>query len=482
MRVDFLHEPELEFGSSTHIDIRFGLMNYGPLDYASPLAPHNIRLGVVGTSRTIEGVLRWLERCSDGIPAKPSRQPNLFPRFPGFGTDSCFRASLVTDSQLQRPISEREFDLLAKNPDTSRVVIDAVQKFFSELQHLAQNTNANVLMCAMPMSLLNALKRDDGDAANSSEDIEDDVQESKLDFHDLLKARAMELGKPTQMIWPMTYGDTKGRRRRRQSDKRQMQDEATRAWNIHTALYYKAGGKPWRLIRSPSELTACYIGVGFYRTLDESRLLTSVAQVFNERGDGVIVRGAVATVSKDDRQPHLQAEDAYDLLIDALGTYREEHHTLPARVALHKTSTFNGDELDGFEEAARSLNIHSVDLVSVSNTPTRLFRIGVYPPLRGTFLSLDDRMNVLYTRGSVDFFAVYPGLYIPRPLLFRCEQTEQTSRFLAQEILALTKMNWNNTQFDGAEPITIRAARQVGTILKYVEEGTPIQPRYSFYM
>jgi hypothetical protein len=29
-------------------------------------------------------------------------------------------------------------------------------------------------------------------------------------------------------------------------------------------------------------------------------------------------------------------------------------------------------------------------------------------------------------------------------------------------------MNWNNTQFDGHAPITIRAARQVGNILNYV--------------
>ena len=31
--------------------------------------------------------------------------------------------------------------------------------------------------------------------------------------------------------------------------------EATRAWNIHTALYYKAGGIPWRLVRDAAELT-----------------------------------------------------------------------------------------------------------------------------------------------------------------------------------------------------------------------------------
>ncbi|MEU9156236.1 hypothetical protein AB0D59_38245 [Streptomyces sp. NPDC048417] len=29
------------------------------------------------------------------------------------------------------------------------------------------------------------------------------------------------------------------------------QDEASRAWNFHVALYYKAGGAPWRFLRNP---------------------------------------------------------------------------------------------------------------------------------------------------------------------------------------------------------------------------------------
>ena len=483
MKLYFLQEPELEFGTDKHVDIRFGLMNYGPLDFASPLAPKSIRLGIVGTPRTIEGVQSWLERCGDGIPAKSSRQPSLFPKFPGFGPETNFHTALIMDSQLQRPVSERDFEKLRKRSDPDQIVVDAVQMFLDELQYLAHNTNTNAIICAVPMSLLNVMKGDDEASTGSADDTDDEKEKAKLDFHDLLKAKAMGLGKPTQIVLPMTYDRTKRRRQKRDPGKvRRLQDEATRAWNIHTALYYKAGGKPWRLVRDLSRLTACYVGVGFYKTLDEAKLLTSVAQVFNERGDGIIVRGGVATVSKDDLQLHLQAGDAYDLLTNALETYREEHRTLPARIVLHKTSTFNQDELDGFLLAARNQRVDSVDLVSVSQTNTRLFRIGAYPPLRGTLLSLDDRTHVLYTRGSVDFFSTYPGLYVPRPLLFRCDNTEQTPKFLAQEILALTKMNWNNTQFDGAEPITIRAARQVGSILKYVDEGGRVQPRYSFYM
>jgi hypothetical protein len=65
------------------------------------------------------------------------------------------------------------------------------------------------------------------------------------------------------------------------------------------ALIYKAGGIPWRLLRDAAELTTCFVGISFYRTFDRSRLLTSVAQVFNERGEGVIVKGGQAQLLRD---------------------------------------------------------------------------------------------------------------------------------------------------------------------------------------
>lgn len=81
MDIDFLQEPELEFGAGRHVDIRFGLMHYGPLDYANQLAPKQMKLGIAGTPQTIEGLQTWFEKTRHGIEAKPSKQPNLFPRF-----------------------------------------------------------------------------------------------------------------------------------------------------------------------------------------------------------------------------------------------------------------------------------------------------------------------------------------------------------------------------------------------------------------
>lgn len=479
MNVTFLDEPQLEFGGNgRHIDIRFGIMGNGPLDRTRGTAPRRIRVGLVGSAETIEGTLKWLDRCKGGIPAKPSHQPNLFPCFPGFTADLGFLSELVTEQQLQRAIPRRTISTVSLIPSHSQFVVEAVQAVVEEARYLTQNTSPDVIVCAIPQEFVNRI--DDGEDLGGA--TEEKSSGPNLVFHDLLKAKAMDLRKPIQIIRPTTYGAKSTRPKKGRRKARGLQDEATRAWNFHTALYYKAGGVPWRLVRDSKEPMACFVGVSFYQNLDRSAVLTSTAQVFNERGDGVIIRGGKATISKTDRAPHLEEEDAKTLLSDALKRYRSEHRTLPARVVIHKSSTYTVGELTGFQAAVDEQGVDSADFITLQGSSTKLFRAGTYPPWRGTLFSLDDESQVLYTRGSVEFFTAYPGMYVPVPLWLRCQRVEQTPAALAAEILALTKMNWNSSQFDNMEPITLRAAKQVGDILKHVAPGGHLEPRYSYYM
>lgn len=474
MKIDFLDEPELEFGAGNHIDIRFGLMDYGPLDVGADLAPRAIRVGIVGTPATVEGARDWLDKCRNEIPAKKSSHPTLFPRFPGFREDAAFRSTLTLDPALERTIADDVFTDLMKGDDGDEIVRQAVNLVVREFEYLNENSPADILVCAVPSQLVDLMDPDKRPGGRST---------IPLDFRGMLKAGAALLP-PTQLILPGTYDPAARRKQKIHADRvRPLQDEATRAWNFHTALYYKARGFPWRLTRDPSQYTTCFVGVSFFRANDGGKLMTSMAQIFDERGDGMVVKGAPVELAKDDRTPHLSAEDANKLLREALDRYRATHDTLPARIVIHKTSIFNDAELDGFGAQASERQITRADYVSISKGPsTRLLREGVYPPLRGTFLSLDAKTHLLYTRGSVDFYQTYPGLYIPRPLVFRCDKVQATPKQLAREILALTKMNWNMTQFDGSLPITVEAARNVGAVLKYLGEDDKAASHYRHYM
>jgi hypothetical protein len=48
---------------------------------------------------------------------------------------------------------------------------------------------------------------------------------------------------------------------------------------------------------------------------------------------------------------------------------------------------------------------------------------------------------------------------------------DTTPRRLFEEILALSKMNFNNVDFADGNPITTRFAQRIGEILAYMKEG-----------
>jgi hypothetical protein len=477
VKVDLLEEPELEFGSGRHVDIRFGIMDYGPHDYGHELAPTEVRVGVTGVPEHVELANTFLEKCRAEIPGPETNQPNLRPRFPGFNRETGFYSTVVLSDKLTRTIPPRLFDDLRRTNDANQLVRGSVELVLAELEYLHRNERPDVLLFVVPQPLVDILSPDLRPAVPTGQAL--------IDFRDMLKAAAMHLP-PLQLMLPSTADPSRARRAKRGKKTQRLQDEATRAWNLHTALYYKARGRPWRLPRDLGQFATCFVGISFYHALDRSSVMTSMAQVFDERGDGVIVQGGRAELSKHDRTPHLNESDAHDLLRQALLQYRATHGTLPARVAIHKTSSFMHDELAGFRAAVTDERIDRMDAVSLSDhTTRRVFRYGAYPPIRGTMASLDDRDHLLYSRGSVEFYATYPGLYVPQPLLFRCEEVEQGPKQIARELLGLSKLNWNHTQFDGSMPITIVAARKVGEILKYADadgEDRPIAARYSHYM
>lgn len=235
------------------------------------------------------------------------------------------------------------------------------------------------------------------------------------------------------------------------------------------------------MARDARQLRTSLVGVSFYRSTDGEHVHVSTAQMSDERGEGLILRGGRMVESKEDRQPHLEAEGAYELLCNSLKGFRDQHGHWPG-VALHKTSRFDRGELDGFNRAVDERVIDYADIVWVQRSMIRLYRLGVYPPLRGSLVRFDKDRALLYTRGSGEFFRTHPRMYVPRPLMLTCQVQGQRLHHVAAEMLALTKMNWNNTQFDNGMPITIAAAKPVGEVLKYVPEGQEIAPRYSHYM
>lgn len=484
MRAKILDEPKLDFGhGGSHEDPRRGIADYGPVDLGAPRAPTRIRVGLVGPAEGISGARAWLERCRTPIEAKPNnRHPRLFQSFPGFDTDRTFRSELVFDDTWMRAIANRKIGRILTKP-VDLATAECVDLYHREIADLKEKDVVDVIIVARPDELQDDIPRTKQAGASKVES-STELSPTHVDFHDLLKAYSLVWRIPLQVMRSTTWDPTRQTAKSQSRRSSSLQDEATRAWNLHTALYYKAGGVPWRMRRQSADLDSLYVGVSFFHSTDRAEVHTSVAQVFDERGEGVVVRGGPAARKKSDRQPHLRRADAEDLLGTALDAYKREHLHFPARVVIHKTSDFDDEEVSGFEAAADQRHIYHLELLWIvgASEGTRLFRNGDHPVLRGTFATIAARRHILYTRGSVDQYRVYPGMYIPTPLGIRPAVTERSVEELAGEILTLSKMNWNQSQLDGRFPITLSASKKVARILKNVPDDYPASNRYAMYM
>ena len=474
MKLKVLPEPKLKFGRGEHVCPRAGISELDVYDSVLRARRDRLLIGAIGVSDDLETLASWIRRCQRPIPAKiNARQPALFPAFCGFNEHVGFRANISLEDEITRSLRKTAVRAVVRTREFNRRVDAAVRLYFPHVKFLCQNRTVDVVVCVIPDDLYDVIaKRVLAPPEEQVEDSEpDDLVEA--DFRRALKARCLRFGVPLQLI----------RAKSLESNPREMQDDATRAWNFCTALYYKGNQTvPWRLPADANAPSTCYAGISFFRSRDRKVLHTSLAQIFDELGNSVILRGTPVGVDKDDRRPFLRSDQAEDLLARALEEYKIALGHAPARMVLHRTSRVRPGELEGFESATSTAGVSTLDCVTVHDTDLRLFRQGLYPPPRGTSISLTKTEQLLYTRGSVAYYRTYPGSYVPQPLRVVTEHADASPSMIAEEILALTKMNWNNTQFDGKYPITLRGAREVGNILKYLDESDRPPISYSYYM
>jgi hypothetical protein len=94
---------------------------------------------------------------------------------------------------------------------------------------------------------------------------------------------------------------------------------------------------------------------------------------------------------------------------------------------------------------------------------------------------VNEQSSFIYTNGYLPELGTYPRGYVPEPFELIDHHGDSTPKRLCKEILALTKMNYNNADIADGEPITVKFARKVGEIMSYMPEGEPDR-HYRFYM
>jgi hypothetical protein len=164
---------------------------------------------------------------------------------------------------------------------------------------------------------------------------------------------------------------------------------------------------------------------------------------------------------------------------DVLDQYEARAGILPSRVVVHKTTMYHAEEEKGFRGAMHG-RVPACDLIWIRSTPFRLIRKGTQEPWRGTLCTVGAD-TYLFTSDYVPWWNEYPGPHIPAPIqLGSAGETDIRQR--AHEILALSKMNWNNTEGISRYPITISFAKRVGQLMNELPENQAPNPSYRFHM
>ncbi len=504
-------EPLLAFGGRhEHVDPKTGLALYGPYTIAGQTRPSlsSFIVGIVGPADMIADAERWLDACK-GILANDGAQPFLYPHFPGLNNAHPYQCELIFGDTWHESIKDSHLHAAVNEPNFAERIKKVTGLYMRAIETLAthREPKPQVILCCIPQEIIDyctvwvtragemkrikiskperLIERTTGNGQlflfsemNTTSGTEDE-EWGHQNLRRGLKAEAMQFGIPTQLVWPRTLRLIEAT----SPSERQLQDMATRAWNFTTALYYKAGGTPWRLAQIEPDV--CFVGVSFYKDLLETnpRMRTSMAQTFTAAGDGYVLRGNAFEwdESRLGRSPHLDQKSAAALMRDVLDLYqRQNKGSLPRRIVVHKTSKFWQEELTGFEDVCQY--VPQKDFVALGKRGIQFYRTGNYPPLRGTYVKFSNTDLLFYTVGYIPYLRTYPGPRVPQPIEILEHHGDSAWNIVLEEILALTKLNWNTANFAYSMPITIAFSQSVGQILAELPPTLPLRPEYRFYM
>lgn len=478
-------EPLLLFGHNQAMeDPRDGLTLFGPLDHGKP---YGIKAGVIGTKSGIEYFERWVAWIQRPVFTRP---PVLGrPPFPGFET--VFRTLWNLKPALTLTVTDQEIDEFLYLDEPHQRVYGTVSVFSKRIHDAIKEEEAKpeiwfvvvpdrVWKYCRPKSVIDPALRQQAmksftkpKAAKAfyatrslfpemEQDATPFVYEEQ--FHNQLKARLLEDMVLTQIVRESTLAniaspDDPG------VDLRQVARQSEIAWNLCTAVFYKVGGRPWKV--SDIRDGVCYVGLVFKKDerTDNPRNACCAAQMFLDSGDGVVFKGALGPWYNDETSDfHLSYEAAKAVADTAITSYKKRVGHPPKEMFIHGRVRFEDSEWFGFKDAAGSVtNVVGIRIREEKNL--KLYRKGQNPVMRGLANIRSPRSAHLWTRGWTPRIQTYPGREVPNALMIEISKGDAAIDVVLRDVLALTKLNYNTCIFGDGTPITLKFANAVGEIL-----------------
>lgn len=310
--------------------------------------------------------------------------------------------------------------------------------------------------------------------------------------HDELKALGAARGIPTQVINDRSFS---------------FSYKASLAWRLSIALYVKAGGVPWKLgqLQGVPQHTA-YIGLAYAMRSGEGgmKFVTCCSQVFDADGGGMQfvafeARDPVEETPDVRRNPYLSRSDMRAVMARSLNLYQSRNGgSLPRRLVIHKTTAFKQDEIEGALDATSA--IPEVECVEINRSspwrsvwltenkgPGEPSRPDGYPVPRGTILIQSGCSALIWVAGNAPDASLERNYFqgkksIPKPLKLVRHTGFGPLENTALEVIALTKMDWNNDALYDPVPVTIRYSQTLAHTIANVPSLPGREYPYRLFM
>ena len=484
-----LPEPRLSFrhNQSTE-DPRDGLTLFGPLDEGKP---YGVKVGVIGTRVGIQAFNKWVVWVQQAVFTRPPKLGR--PPFPGFQT--VFRTRWDSKPTLEIELLDEEIDRHLYLDDRHQRVFGTVGIFADRIIKAMREEESKpdlwfvvepdkIWKYCRPNSIVEPDVRQQAiksfrNAKQAKRFMESPVlfpemaQEAtpyvyEEHFHNQLKARLLQHMIPTQIVKESTICNI-AKPEDEGADPRQIMRQSEIAWNLCTAVFYKIGGRPWKVADIRDGV--CYLGLVFKKddTAGSVQNACCAAQMFLDSGDGVVFKGAIGPwYSPDTKEFHLSRQAARELGELAVNSYKNNPKNSgkkpPREMFIHGRVRFSDEEWSGFRDAVGT----ATNLVGVRISHERdlkLFRKGQNPVLRGLAHIRSERSAYLWTKGWTPRLQTYPGREVPNPLIIEIGKGQADIETVLKDILALTKLNYNTCIYGDGIPITLKFADAVGEIL-----------------
>ena len=489
-------EPELEFRYGQRMaDPRDGLVLFGPYDADLPSRPGRLSYILIGIDKGITAFKKWADAMNRPAIFAPNGNQRLWPPFPGFEAAFCSQWSSKPVRSYQ--IDEDRLIEISRRQDEYERAFEVVNCYLEQFEKAAKlDENIGAAICVVPDEIWKNC-RPKSRVPNPTRVISSTMKQSRkrgqtdmfddydpqqyqlsTDFRRQLKARSMQYGIPLQILRESTLRLTD----HNVFGERSLTPLSDRMWNISTALYYKCGGKPWKLVTARDGV--CYIGIAFRRAEEKENTACCAAQMFLDTGDGIVFLGEYGPwYSSEARQLHLKKSDACNLLRSVLETYEKLEGKQIKEIFLHSRSDISKHEFSGYQEACpKEAKLVGIRVrVDRRRTPI-LFRTGDMPVLRGTFWKTNNKAGLLWGSGFKPRIATYDGWETPVPLRIDVQHGNVPIERVAQDIFGLTKLNYNACHLGESQPVTVGLSDAVGEILISNPTVSYRRPQLKFYI